>query len=73
MTEGNGSMLPSSQRVLAGNKIDTGVSLYTTEPFFQLNVSALPVAYWYTDTGAKCIVGIDPPAGEWWKTEWPAR
>ena len=70
LTEKNGYMLPASQTVPAGNKINAG--LYTGKPFFQLlNVSALTVDYWYTDTGAKCIVGIDPPAGEWWKTEWP--
>jgi hypothetical protein len=72
LTEGNGFMLPVSQPVPAGNKTDTGF-LYTTEPFFQLlNVSALTVDYWYTDTGTQCIVGIDPPAGEWWKLAWPA-
>jgi hypothetical protein len=73
LTEGNGSMLPVSQPVPAGNKIDTGF-LYTDKPFFQLlNISDLTVDYWYTDTGTQCIVGIDPPSsGDWWKVELPS-
>jgi hypothetical protein len=63
-------MLPLTWKVPAGRKTDTGLSLYTDKPFFQLLNVSLPVDYWYTDT--KCIVGIDPPAAEWWKVEWPA-
>ena len=66
ITEKNGYLDPPSLAVPAAGR--AAGRLYTDKPVFALTGSPVWKLRYVDGT---CIVGIDPPAGDWWEHDYP--